>query len=235
MFSLLLFLALASTVRAQTCGILGVDGPDQVDPGTPIVFKAKVTSMPHNPEPEFKWWISIGTIGKGQGTGELTIDSTGLGGLVLTATVQLFGALPGCTSVASKTTTITPPKPELCRFDSYGDIGLENEISHLDIFAVALSNEPRLKGIILMWAGQETFGKEAEVRLKRIRSFLSGVRGIDSTRIVTINCGFSQELGVKLYTVPPGTAVPWCSGYTQIPYSEVKFTKPRPKTSKKKR
>ena len=238
LFSLLLFLALASTASGQTpvtCGLVGVDGPDRVQPGAPIVFKAKVTSVHHISGPEFKWTVSLDAVVKGQGTEALTVDSTGLAGLVVTATVELIGALPGCTKVASKTTTISLPKPELCRFDSYGDIEFDSEKARLDNFAAELSNEPKLNGLIMMWAGQETFAKETEGRLKRIRSFLSGVRGIDSARIVTIDCGFSKELAVKLYTVPVGTAFPGCNEYTQVPFSEVKFTKPRPKTSKKKR
>ena len=238
LFSLLLFLVLGSTVSGQTpvtCGLVGVDGPDRVEPGTPIVFKAKVTSMLHTSGPEFKWTVSVDAILKGQGTEELTVDSTGLGGLVLTATVELIGALPGCTKVASKTTTIYIPKPPSCAFDSYGDIKFEDEQARLDNFAIQVSTYPQSSGLIMMFAGQKTFEKEAEQRLERIRSYLSDVRGLDPVRVVTVDCGFARELTTKLYVVPHGATLPVCDESYQIPYSDVKFTKPRPKTSKKQR
>jgi hypothetical protein len=53
--SLFLLLTLASAVRAQTpltCGIVDIHGPSEVDPGTPLVFKAKITGMTHMTKPD---------------------------------------------------------------------------------------------------------------------------------------------------------------------------------------
>ncbi len=77
--SVALFLTLASAARAQTCGIVRIDGPSEVDPGTPLVLTAK-TTMIHTTKPEFKWWLSAGTITTGQGTGEITVDTAELAG-----------------------------------------------------------------------------------------------------------------------------------------------------------
>ena len=83
-----------------------------------------------------------------------------------------------------------------------------------------------------MSAGQVTFEKEAAERLARAKSYLVDVREIDRNRIVTVDCGFSQDLTIYLRIVPLGATFPECSN-PEVPFSDVKFTKPRPKSSKK--
>ena len=84
-----------------------------------------------------------------------------------------------------------------------------------------------------MFAGRETFKNETAERLARARSWLTDVRHIDPNRIVTFDCGFTQELTVTLWVVPADVAPRGCDSLIPIPVSEVKFTKPRPKTSKR--
>jgi hypothetical protein len=229
-------LTLASVAGAQTpatCGVVGVDGPAQVDVGMPIRFKARISGMGHITKPEFKWFVSAGTIMKGQGTDEITVDTTGLGGFVLTATVQLAGVPPGCKESESSTMEVKKP-PLTCGlpFDLYGDIKFEDEKARLDNLAIQLMNQQLSTAYILMSAGQVTFENEAAERLARAKSYLVDVRDIDRNRIVTVDCGFSQDLTIHFYVAPLGATPPLCSS-PEIPFSEVKFTKPRPKSSKK--
>ena len=235
--SVFLLLTLASAANGQTpsaCGIVDIDGPSEVEHGKPLVLKAKVTGI-HTTKPEFKWWVSLGTITKGQGTDEITVDTAGLGGMVVTATVGLSGAPLGCTGAASKTLLVEKPAVIGCRFDEYGDIKFEDEKARLDNFAITLANEPLTSAQILVSAGQETFEGEAAERLARAKSYLADVREIDPGRIVTVDCGFSQDLIVQLFVVPVGAALAACNDSRAVPFFEVKFTKPRPKSSKKPR
>jgi hypothetical protein len=232
-----LLLTFASAARAQTsvkCGVVKIDGPSQVELGTALVLKVK-TTMLHTTKPEFKWWLSAGTITTGQGTAEITVDTTGLGGLNITASVGLVGAPRDCKEAVSITFQVKMPGLIGCAFDNYGDIKFEDEQARLDNFAIQLTNEPLSSGHILISAGQETFEKEAEERLSRAKSYLADVRGIDPNRIVTVDCGFSRELTAQLWIVPVGAAPPACLDYLELPFSDVKFTKPRPKSSKKPR
>ncbi len=237
--SISFILALASAVSAQTpvtCGIVDIDGPTKVDPGTPLVFKVKVSGLLESLRPEFKWFISAGEISKGQGADEITVDTSGLGGINLTTTVELQGAPSGCKSVASKTVQITLPPP-VCglAFDQYGDINFEYEQARLDNFVIQIFNSPDSSGLIHMSAGQKTFKREAAYRLARAKSYLVRFRGIDPSRIVTVDCGFTPDLRATLWVVPPGVTFPECNTLGQIPLSEVKFTKPRPNSLKKRR
>jgi hypothetical protein len=237
--SVFLLLTLASVVRAQTpptCGIVDVDGPSQVDAGTPLVFKAKITGITHTTKPEIIWYVSLGTISTGQGTEEIIVDTAGLGGVVLTVTAGLSGAPTGCNASASRTMQVKAPAiVSALAFDRYGDIKFSEEKARLDNVAVQLMNQPLSTASILMSAGKETFENETSERLARAKSYLVDVREVNPNRIVTVDCGFSRELTIHLYIVPLGATLPGCSNTEEVPFSEVKFTKPRAKSSKKRR
>ena len=220
--SIVFMLALASAVSAQIsepCGIVEIDGPSNVDVGARLVFKVKVTNTSN---PEFKWDVSVGTIIKGQGTDEIEVDTAGLGGLNVTAKVELIGAPSGCKNSASSTTPVIISK-FFCglAFDQYGDIKFEDEKARLDNFAIQISSDPHSSGLILMYAGQKTFKREAAYRLGRARTYLVNVREIDSSRLVTVDCGFNQDLTLKLWIVPQGARFPECDSVGQILLSEV--------------
>ena len=129
--SVFLLLTLASVVSAQTpvtCGIVNIEGPSELEPGMPLILKTKITGNIQTTKPEFKWKLSVGTIREGQGTGEITVDTVGLGGQELIATAELSGAPLGCNGSASQTVQFKSP-PLACgrAFDDYGDIDFKDE------------------------------------------------------------------------------------------------------------
>jgi hypothetical protein len=148
--------------------------------------------------------------------------------------VELAGAPPGCKGSASRTTQVKAPAI-VCGipFDVYGDLTFEDEKARLDNFAIQLSQVPQLSGQILMSAGQETFKNETTERLARAKSYLVNVRNTDPNRIVTTDCGFTKELIIRLYIVPIAVPPPSCGYSIEIPVSEVRFTKRRPRSSKR--
>jgi hypothetical protein len=240
LLSFILLLALASVIRAQspltTCATVDLDGPSEVDPGAQVIFKIRITGPVHTTKPEFKWTVSAGTITTGQGTQEITVDTVGLGGQDITATAELSGAPLGCKASFSITTQVKPP-PIVCfrPFDEYGDIRFEDEKARLDNFAIQITNEPLAIGQILMFAGRETYEDEAAERLARAKSYMVNVRGVDQNRILTNDCGFRGDLSIRLVMIPAGIAPLTCDDSLQVPFAEVKFTKPRPKSSKNRR
>jgi hypothetical protein len=180
-----------------------------VDPGTPVVFKAKTTGILHTTKPEFKWKLSAGTITTGQGTDQITVDTVGLGGQEVIVTAELSGAPLACNGSASRTMQVQPSGFICGRpFDEYGDIEFEDEKARLDNFAIQVSNEPLSSGYILMSAGQNTFENETMERLERAKSYLVNVREIDRNRVVTVDCGFTPDLIIKLYIAPLGAPLP---------------------------
>jgi hypothetical protein len=230
-------LLLASVIRAQSpltpCATVVVAGPSEVEPGMALVFNATISGPTHTTKPEFKWTVSAGTITSGQGTDVITVDTAGLGGQEVRATAELTGAPSGCKASASITTKVKSIIICGLPFDQYGDIKFEDEKARLDNFAIQITNEPLSTGQIIMYAGRETFKNEAAERLDRAKSYIVDVRGLDRNRIITTDCGFSEELRVTLMVVPTGVNPLTCDSSSTIPFSEVKFTKPRPKSSKK--
>jgi len=219
---------------AQTpCPTVEVDGPAEVEPNAPVVFTAKLSGTIHTTKPEFKWTVSAGTITSGQGTDSISVDTTGLGGQEIIATVELAGASPDCKAASSKPTQVKAQIACGLPFDQYGDIAYEDEKARLDNFAIQLANEPQASGYIFMFAGKVTYKNESAERLARAQSWMVNVRGSDRNRVVTIDCGYAEELRLTLITVPLGTQPPVCSAFESIPVTEVKFTKPRPKSSKR--
>jgi hypothetical protein len=237
--SVFFLLTLASVVRAQTpptCGIVGIEGTSKVEQGIPLYFKVKTTGMLHTTKPEYKWTVSRGIILNGQGTYQLSVDTSGIGGIEVTATVELVGATPGCNGSAS-TTALVEPAVFTCglAFDQFGDLKFRDEKARLDNFAIQLVNESRSSGYILMSAGQKTFQNEAKERLARAKSYIVNLLDINPDRVITVDCGFTRDLTIKLYIAPPGLIPPTCDLFMGIPRSEVKFTKPRPGAAKKRR
>jgi hypothetical protein len=121
-------------------------------------------------KPEFKWTVSVGTIMGGQGTDQISVDTVGLGGQVVTTTVELSGLTLGCNGSASTTTEIEPLPLGCGRpFDEFGDIEFEDEEARLDNFAIQNNRNPTSSGYILMSAGRKTFKNEASEHLDRVK------------------------------------------------------------------
>jgi len=159
--------------------------------------------------------VSAGSISSGQGTSTITVDTTGLGGQSVTATVELGGLDPSCSRTASCTTQIGKP-PEGCRkVDTYGDIRFNDEKARLDNFAIALQNEPGSTGYIIAYGTCEGDGPcthtsciVAQKRLDRAKDYLVNTRGIDASRIVTIDGGCRAEVTVDLFVCGQGAPAP---------------------------
>src|SRR4030095_8537907 len=73
----------------QTCGVLSVEGPGDVKPGETIIFKAQIRSTALMNKPALNWKLTAGTIVNGQGTNEISVDTAGLGGQDVTATLEM--------------------------------------------------------------------------------------------------------------------------------------------------
>lgn len=68
--------------------------PDTVQQGTPATVSANVDGGSGNPT--YNWSVSAGTISSGQGTSSITVNTSGLGGRNVTATVKIGGMPPEC-------------------------------------------------------------------------------------------------------------------------------------------
>ena len=184
------------------CPTVSVSCPSEVDEGSAITYTSSVSS---DANVTYNWSVSAGTISSGQGTNSISVDTAGLGGQTVTATLELGGLDPACSRTASCSTTvkttIIPPR----KFDEYGNIAFNDEKARLDNYAIQLQNEPGTQGYIIAYG---TCEGEGQRRADRAKDYLVNTRGIDAGRLVTIDGGCRADLTVELWVVPRGATAP---------------------------
>jgi hypothetical protein len=188
------------------CPTVSVSCPSEVEPGQPITFTASVTGGEAGATFTYNWSVSAGTISSGQGTSTITVDTAGLAGQTVTATVSLGGADPSCTgTTASCTTSVKPPPPVPTKFDEYGNIRFNDEKARLDNFAIQLQNQPGSAATIIVYG---SCAGEGQQRGDRAKDYLVNTRGIEASRITVVDGGCRADLTVQLWIVPSGAAAP---------------------------
>lgn len=188
------------------CPSVSVSCPTDVDPGQPITFTASVSQGDPNATYTYNWSVSAGTISSGQGTSTITVDTNGLAGQSVTASVTIGGADPSCTGTTNSCTTgVKPPKPVAQKFDEYGNIRFNDEKARLDNYAIQLQNQPGSTGTIVVFG---TCAGEGQQRGDRAKDYLVNTRGIEAGRITVVDGGCSSELKVQLWIVPSGADAP---------------------------
>ncbi len=205
-----------------SCPTVSVSCPSDVDQGSPITFSSSVTP---DASATYNWTVSAGTISSGQGTSSITVDTAGLAGQTVTATLELGGLDPACSRTASCSTGVRPVPLYARKYEEYGDIRFNDEKARLDNYAIDLQNTPGSQGYILAYgncAGQ------AQARADRAKDYLVNTRGIDAGRLYTVDGGCRSDLAVELWVVPTGATPPPASMDNIIsPCPECK--KPRPR------
>jgi len=191
-------------VPILVCPTVAVTCTDSVDEGQPITFTANFNQGTPTVSETYNWTVSAGTITSGQGTSSITVDTKGLAGQSVTATVEVGGVDPTCNRTASCT---TPVKPILTgrKVDEYGNIRFNDEKARLDNYAIALQGEPTAQGYIIAYG---TCDEEGQKRAQRAKDYLVNTRGIDAGRIVVVDGGCMPELKVELWIVPQGATAP---------------------------
>ncbi|HZT58733.1 MAG TPA: hypothetical protein VFA21_08930, partial [Pyrinomonadaceae bacterium] len=173
-------------------------------------FTASVSGGDTSVTPTYNWTVSAGTITSGQGTSTITVDTTGTGGQTITATVTVGGYNRDCNVTASCSTAIK--QPVLARkVDEYGNIRFNDEKARLDNFAIELQNDPTSQGYLICYGGRRGRAGEAQRRCDRAKDYLVTTRGIDASRIVTVDGGYKEDLTVELWVVPSGATPPTAS------------------------
>jgi hypothetical protein len=212
----------ACTGCVPPCPTVSVSCPSDVDQGSPITYTASVSG---DMSVTYNWSVSAGTISGGQGTSSITVDTTGLGGQTVTATVELGGLDPSCSRTASCSTSIRAPVAPAVKFDEYGNIRFNDEKARLDNYAIQLQNQPGSQGYIVAYG---SCAGEAEARANRAKDYLVNTRGVDASRLMTVDGGCRSDLAVELWVVPTGATPPAASTDNIIsPCPECKKAAPR--------
>ena len=193
---------------------VNISAPTQVTEGEIITYTADVAyngSAPLN----YTWTVSPrnAKLLSGAGTPTITVDSTGLAGQRITATLVVDDGSgdPICRQ-SSQASTFVPPTPPRERpsrqFDVCCSCSFDDQKARLDNLAVDLQNDPSTTTYVIAYGGRSSRIGQADLLGSRARDYLVTQRGIDQARIVVLNGGFREEDCVELWIVPSGATPP---------------------------
>lgn len=187
------------------CPNISMSCPDVANPNAPVTFTASISGGTIGVTPLYNWTVSAGTITAGQGTPTITVDTTGLGGQPIRATVSVEGYNLECAATC-QTSLPAPVQPR--KADEFGEITHDDEKARLDLFAIELQNEPGAQGYIIAYGGRRPRAGEGQRRANRARDYLVNTRGINAARITTIDGGYRESGTTELWVVPAGATPP---------------------------
>lgn len=212
------------------CPSIRTISPDTVNAGQSLTFTANVNGGDPNVTPTYNWTVSAGAISSGQGTSTITVDTTGVSSTI-TATVDVGGFTRDC-STSNSGTTYVSPKISARKIDEFGKINSEDRMARLDSFTLEMQNDPTSQGYIISYGGRQGTVGEAQKSTDSAKQYLVKQRGLDSSRIVTIDGGFREESMTELWIVPSSVTPPQAT--PTVDPSEVKYSKSTKKPAKTK-
>jgi hypothetical protein len=215
---------------------VNVSAPQTVNEGEIITYSGDVNYTGKNGI-KYNWTVSPSQahILSGAGTPTITVDSTGLAGQQITATLVVDDGSGDsmCQQAAQAITNVPVHEKRVIvgrEFDTCCSCSNDDQKARLDNLAVELQNEPTATTYLFAYSGRSSQSGQADRLLARARDYLVNERGIHGARIVLINGGFREEDCVEAWIVPQGATAPQAS-----PTVKPGDVKPAPATRPRKR
>jgi len=189
------------------CPAIEISCPTYVAVDQPLTFTSRYSGgVPANITPVYNWTVSAGTIIEGQGTDTIKVDTKGLGGQTVRASLSMGGYTLEC--AADCAVSIPLPKAVGRKFDEFPDISRNDEKARLDNWAIELQNDPTATGYVIVYPGRTSKRAEVQDHFGRVIEYLVHSRGIDQSRIKTIEGPKRDQLHVELWVTPQGATPP---------------------------
>lgn len=193
---------------------VNISAPQQVTDGEIITYTADA-AYSGTANLRYTWKVSPSSarIISGLGSPTLSVDSTGLGGqrIVATLTADDGSSDPACAQSAQAVSIVAALEKRVIvarEFDECNSCAFDDQKARLDNLAVELQNDPTTRAYIIAYGGRMSPLGQVEVLMSRAREYLIGQRGIDASRLVIVNGGFREEDSVELWMVPSGATPP---------------------------
>jgi PKD-like domain len=196
----------ATRCPPPVCPNVLISCPARVAVDQPINFSANVIGGTPSVKGVYNWTVSAGKIISGQGTDRIQVDTTGLAGETITATLSMGGYNLDCT--ASCPVQIPLPQVLSRKFDEFPAISRNDEKARLDNLAIELQNDPSSTAYVIVYPGQEDRPSDVQHHSERIVEYLVNSRGIDGHRVVTMVGRSHPDLQIQLWITPQGAAAP---------------------------
>ncbi|HEX5884073.1 MAG TPA: hypothetical protein VFY67_05970, partial [Pyrinomonadaceae bacterium] len=148
-------------VVQPVCPAIEIVCPTTIGIDQPLTFSSRYSGgVPANINPAYNWTISAGTIIEGQGTSTIKVDTTGLAGQTVRASLSMGGYTLEC--AADCGVTIPLPKLNSRKFDEFPDISRNDEKARLDNFGIELQSDPTATAYVIVYPGKSS--KRGEVQ-----------------------------------------------------------------------
>ncbi|HEV8429480.1 MAG TPA: hypothetical protein VGQ41_16380 [Pyrinomonadaceae bacterium] len=194
-------------VVQPVCPAIEIVCPTDLAVGQPITFSSRLTGgVPANTNAVYNWTVSAGTIIAGQGTDTIRVDTTGLGGQTVRASLSVGGYNLECAADCG----VSVPLPKLTgrKFDEFPDISRNDEKARLDNYGIELQNDPTATAYVIVYPGRSSKRGDVQHHASRVVDYLVNSRGLDKSRIVTLVGPVRDQLFVELWITPQGATPP---------------------------
>jgi hypothetical protein len=189
------------------CPAIEISCPTDVAIDQPITFTSRYSGgIPANVTPVYNWTVSAGTIISGQGTDTIKVDTRGLAGQTVRASLSMGGYNLECSAECA--VAVPLPKLNNKKFDEFPDISRNDEKARLDNFGIELQNDPTATAYVIVYPGRSCKRSDVQHHSSRIIDYLVNSRGLDQRRIVTLVGPVRDELHVELWITPQGATPP---------------------------
>lgn len=191
-----------------------ISAPQSVQEGEIITYTTDVTYGGEGAL-HYNWTINPAEarIISGAGSPTITVDSTGLGGRRIIATLSVGDGSsdPACRQTVQAVSMVAAEEKKVIaakEFDECNNCTFDDQKARLDNLAVELQNDPTTRAYIIAYGGRTSPLNRVGLLLARARDYLIQQRGIDASRIDVVNGGFREADSVELWVVPSGAAPP---------------------------
>lgn len=205
-FSSVTVLVNACAPVRPVCPAVEITCPTTVGVDQPLTFTSSFSGGTPGITPVYNWSVSAGTIIEGQGTERIKVDTTGMAGQTIRASLSLGGYNLEC--AADCAVKIPAPKPASRRFDEFPDIARNDEKARLDNFGIELQNDPKATAYVIVYPGKSDKRGQVQEHAGRVVDYLVNTRGLDERRIVTLVGPKRDQLHVELWVTPQGAPPP---------------------------
>ena len=188
------------------CPNVEISCPTNIAIDQPVTFSANVFGGTPVASPVYNWSVSAGTIIEGQGTSSIKVDTSGLAGQTIKATLSM-GELP-IDCAASCAISIPVPQAKCRKFDEFPAISRNDEKARLDNYGIDLQNDPTSTAYVVIYPKRSSKAGDAPKHSQQIADYLVNTRHLDARRIVTLVGGAQDALRIELWTCPQGATPP---------------------------
>lgn len=224
----------AETEQQQAqCPTVTVSCPDDAAEGTEPTYTTNVSGGDPNVTPTYNWTVSAGTISSGQGTSTIRVDTAGVGGQTITATVDVGGFARECRTSNSCTISVTKKAAPAVKFGEYVTRDLSANKAKLDEFVLALQQDPTAQGYLIAYGGRTSRPEDAQKAADNATDYTMSVRKMDGARTLSGVGGYREQPAVELWIAPAGGSPPMATPTVDPKDVKPAPAKPAPKSGKK--